>query len=272
MRSLPGRLVLLGHPVGHSLSPKFQNAALRRAALPLTYEALDVPPDTLDGALHGLVAANAAGNVTVPHKQTVFTRCARRSELADRVGAVNTFWVEDGTLVGENTDVGGFLDLLAAAVPNVDPSRPAAVIGAGGSAAAVLAALEDARFTNVRVHGRTASRAVALCERFAAATPVVSVVDAVCGASLVVNATPAGLDGRSVPFDVDLVESDAAVLDLVYARRGETPLVDAARARGLVAASGLEMLLGQGARAFELWFGIAPDRGVMREALASENS
>ncbi|HUQ79765.1 MAG TPA: shikimate dehydrogenase [Gemmatimonadaceae bacterium] len=270
MRALPGRLVLLGHPVGHSLSPRFQNAALRRAALPLTYEALDVPPDMLEGALDELVAANAAGNVTIPHKQAVFARCARRSALAERVGAVNTFWIDDGVLVGDNTDVAGFLDLLWSAVPNADPARPAAVIGAGGSAGAVLTALEHEGFENVRVHGRTAARAIALCERFGRAAPAISLVDAVRGASLVVNATPAGLDGRGVPFDVDLVEPDAALLDLVYAQGRETPLVDAARARGLVAASGLEMLLGQGARAFELWFGTAPDRTVMREALAAE--
>lgn len=267
MRQLPGRLVLLGHPVSHSLSPAFQNAALRRAALPIHYELLDVAPDALNATLDTLVAANAAGNVTVPHKEAVFAACKRRSELAERVGAVNTFWIEDGSLVGDNTDVGGFLDLLAMAVPNVDPSRPAAVIGAGGSAAAVLAALEHARFTEVRVNARTALRAMMLCERFTHAQPVISSVEALRGAALVVNATPVGLHGGGLPFDVDLVERDAVVLDLVYSRDNETPLVQAALARGLVAASGLEMLLGQGARSFQLWFGIEPDRVAMRQAV-----
>jgi shikimate dehydrogenase len=268
MKALPGRLVLIGHPVAHSLSPTFQNVALRRAGLPLRYEALDVAPDSLSNALDELVAVNAAGNVTVPHKEAVLARCTRRSELADRVGAVNTFWVEDGELVGDNTDVAGFLDFLAQTAPNVDPARPAAVIGAGGSAAAVLAALEHARFADVRITARTQSRAIALSERFSHAHASAGDAEAIRGAGLVVNATPLGLSGQGMPFDVDGVEPDAAVLDLVYVRDDETPLIKAARARGLVAASGLPMLLGQGARSFELWFGITPDRDAMRASVA----
>jgi shikimate dehydrogenase len=243
---------------------------LRRAALPLTYEALDVAPDALAVTLDDLVAVGAAGNVTIPHKEAVFARCERRSAVAERAGAVNTFWVDDRRLVGDNTDVGGFLDLLDAAAPNVDPSRAAAVVGAGGSAAAVLVALEQARYSDVRVHSRTASRAVTLCERFEHARPAISAIDALRGAALVVNATPVGLDGRGLPFDVDLVDRDAVVLDLVYARDSETLLVRAARERGLAAASGLEMLLGQGARSFELWFDIKPDRDAMRQAVTDK--
>jgi len=268
VRRLPGRLVLLGHPVSHSLSPAFQNAALRRAALPIRYELLDVEPDALDTALELLIAANAAGNVTIPHKEAVFARCARRSALADQVRAVNTFWVVDGVLVGDNTDVGGFLDLLSGTAPNVDPARPAAVIGAGGSAAAVLTALAHAGFLDIRVNARTVARAEALAARFKNTTTVANTGDALRGASLVVNATPVGLHDASLPFDVDLVDREAVVLDLVYAQGKETPLVLAARARGLVAASGLEMLLGQGARSFELWFGIVPDREAMRQAVS----
>jgi shikimate dehydrogenase len=236
--------------------------------LPLRYDAVDVPPDALGEVLDQLIAANAAGNVTVPHKEAVSARCARRSELAERVGAVNTFWVEGSELVGDNTDVGGFLDLLFQTAPNVDRTRPAAVVGAGGSAAAVLAALEQCGFPDIRVSARTPARATALCERFTHAHVSASDVDAIRGAGLVVNATPLGLGGQGIPFHVDLVERDAVVLDLVYVRDGETPLVTAATARGLVASSGLPMLLGQGARSFELWFGIAPDREAMRASIA----
>ena len=268
MKPLPGRLVLLGHPVAHSLSPTFQNVALRRAGLPLHSEALDVPPGALGDTLDELVTAKAAGNVTVPHKEAVFARCARRSDVAARVGAVNTFWVAGGELVGDNTDVGGFLDLLSSTAPNANPARPAAIIGGGGSAAAVLVALEHAGFADVRVSARTMSRAVALCERIGHGHVTESDVGAIRGAGLVINATPLGLNGRDVPFDVEFVERDAAVLDLVYVRKGETPLVQAAHARGLIAASGLPMLLGQGARSFERWFGIAPDRDAMRASVA----
>lgn len=268
MRRLPSRLVLLGHPVDHSLSPTFQNVALRRAGLPLRYEALDVAPDALAETLHALTAAGAAGNVTIPHKEQVAARCARLTPLASRVGAVNTFWVDGGVLVGDNTDVGGFRELLASTASGVDRARPVAVLGAGGAAAAVLAALEEEDFGTVRVHARTMARAASLSARFTRAVTAADVASAVRGAGVVVNATPVGLDGRTCSLDLDLVDRDAVVLDLI-ALRGDTPLVQEARARGHRAAGGLEMLLAQGALAFERWFGISPDRSAMRDAILS---
>jgi shikimate dehydrogenase len=266
VRPLPGRLVLLGHPVSHSLSPAFQNAALRRAALPLRYEALDVPPESLDATLDLLVGEGTWGNVTIPHKERVARRCTRVTEIANRVGAVNTFWVEDGALVGDNTDVGGFLELMASTSPDLDRAKPVAVLGAGGAAAATIAALEQAGFGDIRIHGRTSARAAALCARFTAARAVNDLAAVVRGATLVVNATPAGLDGVSMPIAVGEIDDTATVLDLVVGPN-ETPFVRAARARGHRAADGLAMLLGQGALAFERWFGFPPDREVMRAAI-----
>lgn len=267
MRRLPGRLVLLGHPVSHSLSPTFQNAALRHAALPVRYELLDVEPAALDAALDALIAENVWGNATIPHKAHVASRCARVSALAERVGAVNTFWIENGTLVGDNTDVGGFRALLWETAPDLDRSEPVAVLGAGGSAAAVLTALERDAFQDVRVYSRTEARALALCERFSGAHAVSDAVASLRGAALVINATPTGLDDSSMPVSAELLESSAVVLDLVVGRN-ETPLVRAARARGHRAADGLTMLIEQGALAFERWFGRPPDRDVMRRAVA----
>lgn len=267
MSELPGRLVLLGHPVVHSLSPAFQNAALRRAGLPLVYEALDVDPAALAPTLDALVRERAAGNVTSPHKEAVAARCRRVSPLAGRVGAVNTFWVSDGALVGDNTDVGGFVALLDTAAPAIDRTRPAAVLGAGGAASAVLAALTDRGFARVRLHGRTRARAAALGARHGDhVTIALSAEVAVEGAALVVNATPLGLHGEPGPVDIAAMAPDAAVIDVVY-RPGDTPWVRAARARGLRAEGGLTMLLAQGALAFERWFGFAPDRAAMREAV-----
>jgi shikimate dehydrogenase len=264
---LPGRLVLLGHPVSHSLSPTFQNAALRRAALPVRYELLDVAPEALDATLDALIAEGAWGNVTIPHKEHVASRCGRVSPLATRVGAVNTFWLEDGALVGDNTDVEGFLALLDATAPSIDHAKPVAVLGAGGAAAAVLAALERRGFVDVRVSSRTAARAAALCERFAAARAMADREASVRGAALVVNATPAGLDDKTLPIDIGVLDPSAVVLDLVVGHN-ETPLIREARARGHAAADGLTMLIEQGAVAFERWFGVAPDRDVMRQAVA----
>src|SRR5829696_9070009 len=102
----PARLVLLGHPVAHSISPQFQNAALRAAGIDLVYETLDVPPASLDRALVRLREERAAGNVTIPLKEEFAQRCVRVSALAERAGAVNVFWHEQGDLIGDNSDVG----------------------------------------------------------------------------------------------------------------------------------------------------------------------
>lgn len=137
MSDLPGRLVLVGHPVAHSLSPVFQNAALEAAGIPLRYELLDVAPSEL-GAMMGLLAdARAAGNVTVPHKESVYAWCARRTPLAERVGAVNTFWTENGSLVGDNTDVGGFSFAVERLLDRRAEGLRIGMLGAGGAAAAV---------------------------------------------------------------------------------------------------------------------------------------
>jgi len=262
---MPGRLVLLGHPVSHSLSPAFQNAALAARRIALHYEALDVAPQALGSVLDALVAERAAGNVTIPHKEAVLARCDRLTPLARRVGAVNTFRVEDGALVGDNTDVDGF-DALVESVHGIDPSR-VALVGAGGAASAVLAALERRRASRVCVWNRSAERAHMLAERFASiATPHDALVDALVDATLVVNATPLGRTGEPWPVALPDMPEDADALDLAYAP-GRTAWVRALRDAGRIAEDGREMLLEQGARAFERWFGVAPDRDLMRRAL-----
>lgn len=264
----PTRLVLLGHPVNHSLSPAFQNAALRSAGLPLRYEALDVAPEALGELLASLAADRAAGNVTIPHKRSVMAACDRVSDVARAVGAVNTFWVdEDGLLTGHNTDVAGVRALLES-VGGLPRAARIALLGAGGAAAAVLAALADSPAVQARVWNRHPDRARDLSHRFASQSAAAeSIDDALDGADIVINATPAGMSGDDVPVPLDLVPRNARIVDLVY-RRGSTPWVRAALARGHTAVDGSEMLLVQGAAAFECWFGMAPDLSAMRVALA----
>src|ERR1051325_5208336 len=117
---LPGRLVLLGHPLGHTLSPLIHNAALKAAGIPVEYSAFDVPPAQLSSALRQLKYEKAAGNVTVPHKAAVRAACDSLSPTAERAGAVNTFWFEDGRLIGDNTDVGG-VEFSVRRLLGVDP-------------------------------------------------------------------------------------------------------------------------------------------------------
>lgn len=275
----PTRLVLLGSPVAQSLSPTFQNAALDIAGLPVRYEALETPAAALDGVLAQLALEGAAGNVTIPHKVAVHDRCSVLTPTAARAGAVNTFWFSDGTLHGDNTDVGGFraaVDELLAGAPL--PSR-IILLGAGGAAAAVCAAAEEWGAQSVDVVARSRGAAHRLAARFPALVTIVDDAASIVpeeprrgrrpgAAPLVVNATPLGAsDGDLLPIDVALLPAGSAVVDLVY-RRGETRFVREARAAGHRAADGLTMLLEQGALSFERWFGIAPDRQAMRRSVA----
>ncbi len=266
---LPERIVLLGHPVAHSMSPSFQNAAIRAAGLAARYEAVDVEPATFERTVDWVRRDRIAGNVTVPFKARMAAACDILSELAVRTSAVNTFWVDGADrLIGDNTDVAGF-DALAVRLLGGRPRRiTVGVLGAGGAAAAVLAAVECWSGCTARVYNRTPERARLLAERFGAVARAVDDVGMIAGSQLVVNATSIGLSDQALPLDPALIPADSKVLDLVY-RHGGTPFVRALTARGVSALDGMEMLLEQGARAFERWFGLTPDRAVMRAALDS---
>lgn len=262
----PQRLVLLGHPVAQSLSPQIQNAALIAAGIPLTYEALDVPPDALTVAVKELVGYGAAGNVTIPHKRAFSALCDELTMVAEQAGVVNTWWVDDGVLTGDNTDVFGVHAAAQEALGRTPSDERVAVIGTGGAAAAVLAAAGWWSRSSARVYGRNRERLDRLCAQFpdvSRATPVLG--DAVDGATLVVNATPVGMADGRFPVPLELLPPGAAVLDLVYGP-AETPWVRAARARGHRASDGMTMLVEQGALSFERWFGINADRVAMRAA------
>ena len=268
MTVLPSRLVLLGHPVSHSVSPTFQNAALRSLRIPLVYEALDTPPARLGARLGELAAVRAAGNVTIPHKESVAVRCARLTPIAERVGAVNTFWVDaDGDLVGDNTDVAGFDHLARVALDGTAIPERVAVLGAGGAAAAVLAAIERWPGCKVTLFNRSPDRLERVATRFdVVQRTALDARDAVEGCGLIVNTTPVGQRDDAFPVSLDFLEHDAVVVDLVY-QQHETAWVRAARARGHRAADGLEMLLEQGALAFERWLGVPAPREVMRSSV-----
>ena len=267
----PSRLVLLGNPVSHSLSPVFQNAALRSAGIPLTYEAIEVAAPDLGHVLALLAEDNAAGNITIPHKEAAAALCARMSPLAERVGAVNTFWIEqDGAkgsiLVGDNTDVGGF-EMLVKSTMDALPRGCIALLGAGGAAAAALAAIEQWPGCEVTLYHRSQTRLARLASRFPVVTRTsLTTVDAVKGAVLVVNASASGLEDDTFPVPIEALPFDAAVVDLVY-RRGETPWVRAALACGHRASDGLPMLIEQGALAFEKWFARPAPRAMMWDAV-----
>ncbi len=244
-----------------------QNAALRSAGIAVQYEALDVEPHDLPQTLRRLATESAGGNVTIPHKEAAVRGCARITSVAERVGAVNTFWTDRGQLVGDNTDVAGFDTMVRAVVGARPAGARVALFGAGGAAAAVCAAVEEWEDGRVALFARTSARSAALAARFPRVVRTAGTTQAALrDASVVVNATPVGMHDDALPVAVGLLPRDAAVMDLVY-RSGETAWVRAARASGHRAADGLVMLLAQGVRAFECWFGFAPDETAMRTAL-----
>lgn len=264
---VPGRLLLLGHPVGHSLSPKFQNAALEAAGIPIRYDALDVAGHDFDRVVASLRAEDTWGNVTVPHKTRMHDACDVLTPLARRVGAVNTFWLDDtGQLIGDNTDVGGFSAAVTTLLGHAPRDLTVGVLGAGGTAAAVLTAVEAWPGCYAHVHNRTPERARLLCERFGTVAQPIDDVGVAAGADLVVNATSVGLHDEGFPLDPALVAPTSTVIDLVY-RPGETAWVRALRRSHVRACDGISMLIEQGALAFERWFGMEPDRTVMWEAV-----
>lgn len=267
MNEPPGRLVLLGHPVAHSLSPTFQNAALQAAGIPLVYDAVDVAPSKLRVLLRELKNLNAAGNVTIPHKLSVHASCDELTDIAARVGAVNTFWFESGRLYGDNTDVGGFEAATKALLGGDPVDARVVLLGAGGAAAAVLAAVEQWTNARVAIVARHPDRAAKLARRFRDVARVEkSLETALADATFIVNATPVGQQNDDMPTEIGMIPKKAAVMDLVY-RRGATPWVKAARKKGIPAADGLPMLIEQGALSFQRWFGREPNREAMRQSL-----
>ncbi|WP_420127916.1 shikimate dehydrogenase [Longimicrobium sp.] len=264
---------LLGDPVSHSLSPRFQNAALRALGLDAVYVALRCSADDLPGLLRGIARAGGGGNVTVPHKAVAAATVDHASDAVVRTGACNAFWLEGGAIHGDNTDVAGVREAVRALLGRDPAGARVLLLGAGGAASAAVCALADAGVERIVLLNRTAERAEALAERFRAPgvrIDVAASVDALADDrfDLAINSTSLGLKPADpLPLHADAPGPEiGAALDLVYAA-GETRWVHAMRARGLPAADGKEMLIQQGAAAFRRWWGMEPPLDVMRAAM-----
>jgi shikimate dehydrogenase len=274
-RAGPRLLVLLGDPVDHSLSPIIQNAAIRTAGLDGCYVPLRCSADDVGTLMRVIAAGGGGGNITVPHKQAAMRHIEHATPAVLRSGACNTFWLERGRLAGDNTDLAGFSAALTALIGAPTGIR-ALLIGAGGAARAAACALLDGGAAAVAILARDEKRAGRLREDLDAGGSRVRPVTADAAAresfDLIVNATPLGLaPSDPQPCRRDLLARAGAVLDFVY-RPGETPWVREARALGLRAADGREMLLHQAAAAFTRWWDSPAPLHVMRAALAAELS
>jgi shikimate dehydrogenase len=274
------RIVLIGHPVAHSLSAAMQQAAFDALKIDARYELWDRPPIELAGAVGEIRKAEFLGaNVTIPHKERVVPMMDRLTEEAQATGAVNTITREGRRLVGHNTDVAGFEVALDRLVGRQKMPRHAVVLGAGGGARAVVYGLIRAGFLRIVVFNRHLHRAEGMVRHFARSAAHMdlrampwhdSIIESeLAKTKLLVNATSVGLDGDESPVPAEVIPADLLVLDLIYKR---TQLLRDAAAAGCVTQDGETMLLHQGAAAFTLWTGQPAPLEVMAEALAQARS
>src|SRR3954451_21428654 len=261
---------LIGWPAAHSRSPLIHHYWLRTLGIEGGYSIEAVPPEgfaefILHLSSHGFVGAN----VTIPHKERALA-LSTPDDRARAVGAANTLWYDGGQLCSTNTDVEGFVNNLDASAPGWDGANDALVLGAGGSARAVVFGLLDRGIKRVHLVNRTVARARSLADEFGAGVlPVAwdALGDILPRAGLLVNTTSLGMKGQPpLELDVGRLPSHAVVADNVYVPL-DTPLLGAARARGLKTADGLGMLLHQAVRGFELWFGRRPEVAAELRAL-----
>lgn len=273
------KLGLIGYPLGHSLSPKIQTAALQACGLEGNYSLFPIEPEDKQGLkilLDRVRSGEINGlNVTIPHKQHVIEFMDQLTPTARAIGAVNTIYLREGKLVGDNTDAPGFLadlkQVFSSSVFNAQSS--ALILGAGGGARAVVYAL-----LNDGWHVTVCSRRMEQAQQLANSFPdqeikAVNFVDLrTLTFDLLVNTTPLGMtpniDQSPWPQEIPFPK-DAAIYDLVYNPR-ETKLVREARLQGLNATTGLGMLIGQAALAFELWTGHAVTRDVLWNATENQ--
>ena len=261
---LSGRYGVVGWPVSHSRSP-----AMHRA-LGLDYQLLPVPPDRAEAVLRALPASGFAGvNVTIPHKSAALAVADRASDAATAIGAANTLiYTPGGEIVADNTDAPGLLATLEGR-----PHRTAVVLGAGGSARAVVWALRRAG-CDVLLWNRTAERAEELVSSLGGTVLDLSPDSLAPAADVLVNCTAAELDHASnaiagLPLTVDHLARYHTVVDLAYRPGGTVLTAEAAKRTTVV--NGLEILVQQGARSFELWTGRPADVAAMRSAVRDED-
>lgn len=260
------RVCVMGWPVAHSRSPLIHNHWIAEHRIPdARYELLAVKPEDAAETIRHLHKLDFVGaNVTVPHKETAFATLKRHDATAKRLKAVNTIvTLDDGTLEGRNTDGYGFIANLKQGAPDWRASEgPAVMLGAGGAARAIAAALEADGVPEIRIVNRTVERAETLIRdlglKSARAYSMRETEAALEGAGLLVNTTTLGMKGESdVDLDIAQLPRDAVVTDIVYTPL-ETGLLKRARLAGHETVDGLGMLLHQAVPGFEAWFGVRP--------------
>jgi shikimate dehydrogenase len=254
---------IVGWPVSHSRSPLIHGYWIRQYGLEADYRREEIAPEAFPDFIAHLAERGYVGaNITIPHKEMALALTAP-DDRARAVGAANTLWYDSGQLNSTNTDVEGFTANLDAALPDWGQrADEAVVLGAGGSARAVIYGLIEREIGKINVVNRTPERAEALRARFGPAVQPAhwsALPHLLARADLLINTTSLGMTGQpTLPVDLSPLPRHAVVTDLVYAPL-ETQLLAEARARGHAIADGLGMLLHQAVRGFQLWFGVRPE-------------
>lgn len=276
------RLGIIGYPIGHSISPIFQQAGLDHLGIDATYEKWEVTPEDVGDFVAGLRAPGTLGiNITVPHKQAVIPFLDEVDEWATAAGAVNTIVNHDGHLTGHNTDGPGFLRALLVET-GYDPSRTRALIlGAGGAARGILLALVRGGVDSLVIANRTLERAETLAQLASdngVGSEAISLsgdalTEAAASANLIVNCTTMGMshgpDEHGSPISAAQIPATATVNDVVYTPL-LTPILKEAAAAGATALGGLHMLVYQGVLSFQMWTGVDAPVDVMLAAATVE--
>ncbi len=250
MTALPPSAGVIGWPVAHSKSPLIHRFWLAKLGIDGDYGRFPIHPDRLGEAIRALPALGLRGvNVTVPHKVAVMAHLDRVYDFAAKVGAVNTVVVENDRLVGANTDVHGILEAIADHSP-----EKVELIGAGGAARAVVAALVSRGITRINITNRDPAKSAELAAAFGLSGMHGSDNEPIGSYDLLINATSVGMGDGRMPVAPEMLEAGKVVFDLVYSPL-ETPLLAEARRRGMIVIDGLAMLIGQAAAAFALFYG-----------------
>ena len=270
------RVVLIGHPVAHSLSGAMQQAAFDKLGIDAQYELWDRAPSSLAEAIAEIRTDDFLGaNVTIPHKERVVPMVDRQTDEAHATGAINTLTKEGRKLVGHNTDVAGFKVALDKLVGKQKMPRYAVVLGAGGGSRAVVYGLIREGFQRIVVFNRHLHRAEAMVKHFSRSSAHMdlrampwheSIIEAeLAKTKVLINATSIGLQADETPLPAEILRPELLVLDLIYAR---TRFLREAAQTGCTTADGELMLLHQGAAAFTLWTGQPAPVDAMHAALS----
>jgi shikimate dehydrogenase len=278
MNSATKKVGLIGYPISHSLSPGMQNATFAALGLDYHYTLLPTRPDELETTLANFAANNfVGGNVTMPHKQTIMAYLDELSDDARIIGAVNTIHLQDGRLIGYNTDCIGFINALIEAGHQLT-SRRVLLYGAGGAARAAMFGLAQAGVEEIIIINRTESRGIQLKDEMTRAFPACNIlfkpleVESITAASkdadLIVNTTSVGMEpqeGLSIWPNVVPIPAKAVFYDVIY-KPAQTIFLQRAQSAGQPTLNGMGMIIHQGIAGFKIWTGYQPPLETMRQA------